>query len=94
GAPTPPTVTRTAPPAPTAPTETTPAAAAAPQQPRRGGFGAVQLVPTGTYRVILVVDGKEYTQTLEVQADPNVPLGEISTEVDELTLEQWLRKIN
>ncbi|HMP59531.1 MAG TPA: PDZ domain-containing protein [Gemmatales bacterium] len=92
--PTAPTATAPAPTTPTAPTATTPAAAAAPQQPRRGGFGAVQLVPTGTYRVILVVDGKEYTQTLEVQADPNVPLGEISTEVDELTLEQWLRKIN
>ena len=35
-----------------------------------GGFGAS--VPPGAYRVVLTVDGEEYTQTLRVEADPVV----------------------
>ena len=30
-------------------------------------------MPTGTYRVILTVDGQEFAQTLRVEADPAVP---------------------
>ena len=34
-----------------------------------GGFGAV--VPAGSYRVVLTVDGKEYSQPIVVENDPN-----------------------
>ncbi len=37
-----------------------------------GGFGG-QPVPPGTYRVVLTVDGKEYSQVVRVESDPNYP---------------------
>lgn len=44
---------------------------------RGGGFGGAggqpRPVPPGTYRVVLVVDGKEYAQELRLIADPNLP---------------------
>lgn len=36
-----------------------------------GGFGGA--VPFGSYRVILTVDGQEYSQVVKVEADPNLP---------------------
>jgi photosystem II stability/assembly factor-like uncharacterized protein len=33
--------------------------------------GGTQLVPAGTYRVVLVVDGKEHVQAITVENDPN-----------------------
>jgi hypothetical protein len=41
----------------------------------RGGFGGFggQPVPPGTYRVVLTVDGKEYSQVVRVESDPNYP---------------------
>ena len=35
------------------------------------------------YRVVLTVDGKEYTQALRVEADPNLPPALIATDGDE-----------
>jgi photosystem II stability/assembly factor-like uncharacterized protein len=46
----------------------------------RGGRGAP--VPAGPYRVVLTVDGKELSQTIRVEADPQLPAGVIPT-VDE-----------
>jgi S1-C subfamily serine protease/photosystem II stability/assembly factor-like uncharacterized protein len=39
-----------------------------------GGFGRGRTVSSGTYRVVLTVDGKEYTQELKVISDPNLPI--------------------
>jgi photosystem II stability/assembly factor-like uncharacterized protein len=49
-----------------------------------GGFGGGgQPVPPGTYRVLLTVDGKEYSQTLRVEADPSAPTsGDIAGDGD------------
>src|SRR5207244_4620497 len=38
-------------------------------------FDPPGVAPTGTYRVTLSVDGKEYSQALKIEADPNVPVG-------------------
>lgn len=38
----------------------------------RGGFAGGRAVPNGAYRVVLTVDGEEFTQTFEVLADPIV----------------------
>ena len=46
-------------------------ASAEPTPQRRIGFaGRLQVVPPGSYRVVLSVDGKDYTQPLRVEADP------------------------
>jgi photosystem II stability/assembly factor-like uncharacterized protein len=45
-----------------------------------GGFRRMQMVPPGTYRVVLTVDGKETTQPLKVEADPNYPTAELIAE--------------
>jgi photosystem II stability/assembly factor-like uncharacterized protein len=39
----------------------------------RGGFAGGLAAPAGQYRVVLIVDGKEMTQGLRVENDPNVP---------------------
>jgi photosystem II stability/assembly factor-like uncharacterized protein len=41
-----------------------------------GGFGgpAFNAVPPGVYRVVLNVDGQEFSTTVRIEADPNVPL--------------------
>ncbi|HEV3204156.1 MAG TPA: PDZ domain-containing protein [Gemmataceae bacterium] len=39
----------------------------------RGGFGGGQQVPPGMYRVVLTVDGKEFTQGLRVEGDAGAP---------------------
>lgn len=39
-----------------------------------GGFGRGRTVSSGTYRVVLTVDGKEFTQELKVISDPNLPI--------------------
>jgi S1-C subfamily serine protease/photosystem II stability/assembly factor-like uncharacterized protein len=41
----------------------------------RGGGGGGPSVPPGTYRVVLIVDGQEFTQTVRVERDPNAPAG-------------------
>jgi hypothetical protein len=51
---------------------------------RRGpGFGGGQAVPPGTYRAVLLVDGKELTQSLRVEADPTAPAGVIASEEEQ-----------
>jgi photosystem II stability/assembly factor-like uncharacterized protein len=57
----------------------------------RGGFGGFgggaggAAVPTGNYRVILTVDGKEYAQSLRVEADPSSPTtGDIAGDGDDI----------
>jgi hypothetical protein len=43
---------------------------------RPGGFGQFgQAVPPGSYRVVLTVDGKEFSTLLQVVADPNASAG-------------------
>ena len=51
-------------------------------QPKKGGgkggggfpgFQQQARVPPGTYRVVLTVDGQDYSTTVRVEADPNVP---------------------
>jgi hypothetical protein len=44
-----------------------------------GGFGGTP-VPPGTYRVVLTVDGKEYSQAIRVEADPTVPPSDVIAE--------------
>jgi S1-C subfamily serine protease/photosystem II stability/assembly factor-like uncharacterized protein len=39
-----------------------------------GGFGRARAVSSGTYRVTLTVDGKEYSQELRVISDPNLTI--------------------
>jgi hypothetical protein len=38
--------------------------------PRAGGFGGGLAVAPGLYRIVLTVDGQEYTQPVRVEADP------------------------
>ena len=40
---------------------------------RGGGGGRVRSAPSGSYRVVLVVDGKEFSQELRLITDPNLP---------------------
>jgi photosystem II stability/assembly factor-like uncharacterized protein len=47
---------------------------------RRFGFGRLQAVPPGLYRIVLSVDGKDYTQTIRVEPDPNAPNIEIAAD--------------
>jgi photosystem II stability/assembly factor-like uncharacterized protein len=44
---------------------------------RQGGFA---LAPPGMYRVVLTVDGKDFTQGLRLEADPTMPSNLIATE--------------
>jgi photosystem II stability/assembly factor-like uncharacterized protein len=46
-------------------------------------FGRLQAVPPGLYRVVLTVDGKDFTQTVRVEPDPNAPYLEIAADDDE-----------
>lgn len=48
-----------------------------------GGGGGTSQAPAGTYRVVLSVDGKDYVQTVTIEADPLAPPGVIVTEQDE-----------
>jgi photosystem II stability/assembly factor-like uncharacterized protein len=62
-----------------------PAETETPPPPTGGfrGFGAGQSVPAGTYRVVLTVDGKDYTQPLRIENDPTLPPGTVITEPQE-----------
>src|SRR5262249_37884622 len=40
---------------------------------RFGAFGFGQPVSPGMYRVVLTVDGKDFAQSLRVEADPSLP---------------------
>lgn len=51
------------------------------------GAGGSRIVAPGTYRVVLNVDGQEHVQTLRVDADPNLPPGQVMTE-EEVFLEE------
>jgi hypothetical protein len=62
------------------------------ETPRRGpGFGGGQAVPSGSYRVVLTVDGKELTQGLRVEGDPAASSGPLASEEDddEEEEEEW-----
>lgn len=39
-----------------------------------GGFGRGRTAASGSYRVVLTVDGKEFSQELRVISDPNLPI--------------------
>jgi photosystem II stability/assembly factor-like uncharacterized protein len=49
--------------------------------PRQGGQASP--APTGLYRVVLTVDGQEYTQNLRLEPDPVLPPGLIAGDKDE-----------
>lgn len=49
----------------------------------RGGIGGGAAVPPGTYRIVLSVDGKEFSQTVRVEADPTAPAGTLAMEEEE-----------
>ena len=46
-------------------------------------FGRIQPVPPGSYRVVLTVNGKDFTQTVRVEPDPNAPYLEIAADDEE-----------
>lgn len=61
-------------------------AAAGPRGPGGGGrgqgrFGGFGGVPSGVYKVVLKVDGKEYVTTIRIDADPTLP-PELAAELD------------
>jgi photosystem II stability/assembly factor-like uncharacterized protein len=62
------------------------------QQGGTGGrFGGTQggpPAPAGMYRVVLVVDGQEYSQGLRVEADPTAPAGAVLVEEEEIDEEE------
>ena len=64
----------------------TPAAAA--PAGRFGGFGRAASVTPGLYRVVLTVDGKEYSETVRVEPDPSAPIVEIAADDDEMTADE------
>ena len=37
------------------------------------GFAPGRPAAPGSYKVVLTVDGKEYTQVVKIEADPNAP---------------------
>lgn len=43
-------------------------------------------VPPGTYRVVLTVDGEQWSQTVRVEADPTLPVSTVPVEEEERTL--------
>ncbi len=47
-----------------------------------GQGGTLRAATPGTYRVVLTVDGKEFTQVVQVQRDPNAP-ATLSAELEE-----------
>jgi hypothetical protein len=56
----------------------------------RGGRGARGTpVPAGAYRVVLTVDGKEHSQTIRVEADPQLPAGVIPTVDEEVVTDPY-----
>jgi hypothetical protein len=42
--------------------------------PGAGGSGRARVAPSGTYRAVLTVDGKEYAHELRLVSDPNLPI--------------------
>jgi hypothetical protein len=56
---------------------------AAPPVPERR-FGRALAVSPGLYRVVLTVDGKEFSQTIRVEPDPNGPMIELADDDDEM----------
>jgi photosystem II stability/assembly factor-like uncharacterized protein len=47
---------------------------------RPGGFGRAAAVTPGMYRVVLSVDGKEFSETVRVEPDPSAPVIEIAAD--------------
>jgi photosystem II stability/assembly factor-like uncharacterized protein len=83
---------------PTPPTPGESEATAQPQQPQQEGetptepgpfpgggfgFGFGRLAAPGMYRVVLTVDGQEFTQPLRVEADPDAPTSLLASEEDD-----------
>lgn len=60
-------------------------------QSAKGGFGGGAPVKTGVYRVILVADGQEHSQTLVIEPDPNQRGADII--VDETAEELEMRRL-
>ena len=55
-----------------------------PRQRRRPpGQTPLRPVAAGSYRVVLTVDGKEWTQNIRVEPDPTVPMAVIAPEEEE-----------
>jgi photosystem II stability/assembly factor-like uncharacterized protein len=65
-----------------------PSRAAPPRSPGRpGSVRSGPPVPPGTYRVVLTVDGREFSRALRVDADPEYPIS--ATAVDATDLERF-----
>jgi hypothetical protein len=39
----------------------------------KGGFGGGRPAAPGAYRVVMTVDGQDFSTTVRIEADPNVP---------------------
>ena len=58
-----------------------------------GGFGRTRTAGSGTYKVTLIVDGKETSSELRLVSDPNLPpTGELSGSESEYEL--WMGNVN
>jgi photosystem II stability/assembly factor-like uncharacterized protein len=66
----------------TSPGESAAAAIAAAITGRSSPFLPGRSVPPGLYRVVLTVDGKEFSQPIRVEADPVVPEASVGGELD------------
>jgi photosystem II stability/assembly factor-like uncharacterized protein len=53
---------------------------AAPASPVGGRFGRALPVSPGLYRVVLTVDGKDLSETVRVEPDPNAPIAELAAD--------------
>lgn len=49
-------------------------------RPQGGGRFGARIVAPGNYRLVLVVDGEEFSQTARIDPDPNLPPGQIAEE--------------
>ena len=65
-------------------------------QPKEGGggrrFGPGRFVAPGLYKVVLIVDGQEYSQTIQVEGDPTAPKSQFGA-IDEPAEERRLWKM-
>jgi hypothetical protein len=63
---------------------TKPTGEAAMAKKKKGGFFTPrQFVSPGNYRVILTVDGQDYSRSFQVEADPNAPPNIVPAELEE-----------
>ena len=52
---------------------------------RRPGFGRTLAVASGMYKVVLTVDGKDYSETIRIEPDPNAPVIDLAADDEKMT---------